>query len=586
MPRIFDAVYGYIELDELEFAIVNSPAFQRLHWIKQLGPLHIIFPSAQHSRFSHSIGVFYIVSKMIKHLENKGGRYEYKFTDESKKILKLAALLHDIGHVPLSHIGEQVLEDTYSPGLEGGEINVFDTSATGARWTGLFAKEFRGGDTKLHEALSAEIVRYDPKIDDILKECGGTDWADKGYRKKVKERIGRIIVGELDPNEPNNHISRGLLHSELDADRLDYLLRDSFFTGVGYGHIDLDYIISRLVVTKDKGVQQVCVEKKGLHTVEHYILGRFFLQTQVVFNRKVRLLDLLFADVMKFMMEKKRLGKELRLMNLETLIMHIRESSTEEGRSHGHRVYEYTDAQVFEKMRKFHDKFGGKKGDNSSEYKYIDDCIKIIMDGNIGDPVVSAQKMVDLAKHSNIRQEIEDKGKAIADEIAVQLGIEKRRIKVNAVKQRIMKYTAISGDEGKVDVEANRESVRIAIENEDGAYEKPYAARSNASVLTGLIDKALLVFNVYYVEDKNRPQEVGSIRSSIEKAFTEFKNKHFHSSSSDCGCESGEHLCQIIRSSGIDIAKEFAQEATFICRKCGRVSSDIAKLCDGIEIDG
>lgn len=577
MPRIFDAVYGYIELDNLEFAIVNSPAFQRLHWIKQLGPLHIIFPSAQHSRFSHSIGVFYIVSKMIKHLENKGGRYEYKFTDEAKKILKLAALLHDIGHVPLSHIGEQVLEETYSTGLKGNEINVFGTDATGARWTGLFDKELRGGDTKLHEALSAEIVICDPKIDEILKS--DKDWGVDGYREKVKLRIGKIIVGELDPDEPNNYISRGLLHSELDADRLDYLLRDSFFTGVGYGHIDLDYIISRLLVTKDKGVQQVCVEEKGLHTVEHYILGRFFLQTQVVFNRKVRLLDLLFADVMKFMMKSQ--GKNWQLMDLKMLLNNIRMNKTESDRSFGHRVYEYTDAQVFVKMREFHDKVGNKTG-----HDYIDDCIKIIMDGKVGNPVISAQKIVDLDKYRNICKEIENEGEGIASKIAVKLGIEKKRIKVNAVKQRIMKYTANSGDKGKDDEEANREAVRIVIENDDGTIEMLYAARSNASVLTGLIDKALLVFNVYYVIEKKKPQqEVDSIRLSIEKAFSAFKNKYFHSNSSDCGCESGEHLCQIIRSGGIDIAKDLAQEATFICRKCWRVSSDAEKLCDGTKID-
>ena len=79
MPRIFDAVYGYIELNSLEFRLVTSPIFQRLQWIKQLGPLNTIFPSAQHSRFSHSIGVYHVVKKMINCLGNRGGKYEYKF---------------------------------------------------------------------------------------------------------------------------------------------------------------------------------------------------------------------------------------------------------------------------------------------------------------------------------------------------------------------------------------------------------------------------------------------------------------------------------------------------------------------------
>lgn len=112
--RIYDAVYGYIELDEIEFELVNLPIFQRLHWIKQLGPLHTVFPSAQHSRFSHSIGVFHIVKKMLEHLENRSDNHHYKFdkNEKQEEILKFAALLHDIGHVPLSHVGEEVLKST------------------------------------------------------------------------------------------------------------------------------------------------------------------------------------------------------------------------------------------------------------------------------------------------------------------------------------------------------------------------------------------------------------------------------------------------------------------------------------------
>lgn len=581
MARIFDAVYGYIELNDVEFALVNSPAFQRLHWIKQLGPLHIIFPSAQHSRFSHSIGVFHIVSKMIKHLESKEGLYEYKFNDKEARILKLAALLHDIGHVPLSHTGEIVLKETYSTGLKGKEISVFDPDGVGAKYTDLFKKNgFWGGDTKLHEAISAEIVLYDPIIDNIMKKSKIKDWDQDGYREKVKRRIGKIIVGaELD--DQNDYIPRGLLHSELDADRLDYLLRDSFFSGVGYGQIDLDYIISRLVVTKNNSVRRVCVEDKGLHTVEHYILGRFFLQTQVVSNRKVCFLDLLFADVMTFMM--KSLVKKWHLMNLTELLENIRKSGTENDPSYGHHVYGYTDAKVFEKMRQFHDEVGHK-----TKHKYINDCIKIIMDGKVRNPAVSAQKIVDLAKHPNIKQETEDEGNAIAKKIAVQLGIKNRRIKVNVVEQRIMKYTAISGVEGKVDEEANREAVRIAIKKEDGTSEILYAAKSNASVLSGLIDKALLVFNVYYVEDKKESEEdVTRKNEVIKESFDGFVNAHFRTNLSACGCESGEHLCQVIgREGGLEIAKELSKNHEYICRKCGCVSSDSKKLCDGIEIDG
>ncbi len=194
MPRIYDAVYGYIELDEVEFALVNSPIFQRLHWIKQLGPLNTIFPSAQHSRFSHSIGVFHIMKKMIRHFEKKEkSRYYQKVALEDWRALVFAALLHDIGHVPLSHIGEQVLARTCASSMEEDSIDVKEKHAN---WKDLFPEELCGGSEKLHELLSAEIILHCQKIDEILKKVPG--WENDGFRKDMRTKIARLIVGKPD----------------------------------------------------------------------------------------------------------------------------------------------------------------------------------------------------------------------------------------------------------------------------------------------------------------------------------------------------------------------------------------------------
>ncbi len=301
MDRIFDAVYGYIELEKVEFELVTSPIFQRLHGIKQLGPLHTIFSSASHSRFSHSLGVYHIVKKMVEHLR-KNDEKGLQISDEEKKMLRYAALLHDIGHVPMSHVGERVLKETFKSSLNEREIDPFDNKAG---WRELFDKDLSCGSARLHECLSAEIVLHNEGIDQILKEV--SVWSNDEYREKVKKNIALMIVGK-----PENQLIRALLHSELDADRLDYLLRDSFFTGVRYGQVELDYIISRLKVVRDKddeGILKLCIEKKGLHTVEHYILGRFFLKTQVIYNKKVRFMDLLFADVMEYLIKDRGNGK-------------------------------------------------------------------------------------------------------------------------------------------------------------------------------------------------------------------------------------------------------------------------------------
>jgi HD superfamily phosphohydrolase len=241
--RIYDSVHGYIDLDESEFDVVTSPTFQRLHWIKQLGLLHIVFPSAQHSRFSHSLGVFHIVKKMIEHLKKPGKvGLLHEIGKDEEKTLCFAALLHDIGHVPLSHVGEKVLENTYAVVKDEKDVNAFDKSKP-VDWRTLFG-EWVGPSSDLHECLSAQIVLHDKEIDKALEKIV----AKKNERKIMKEKIAKIILGIAYDKKPFGV----LLHSELDADRLDWLLRDSAFTGVGYGHIELDYIISRLRVTIDE----------------------------------------------------------------------------------------------------------------------------------------------------------------------------------------------------------------------------------------------------------------------------------------------------------------------------------------------
>lgn len=439
--RIYDAVYGYIEFDDLEFELVTSPIFQRLHGIKQLGPLHTVFPSAQHSRFSHSIGVFHIVKKMIEHLKCEPGEpkseHKYEFRGKEKEFLKFAALLHDVGHVPLSHVGEEVLKGTAeekSKAELASQVrdSTIDLIAPAKRsWQDLFpSEEYHGGSTKLHERLSTEIVLHSQKIDGVLAKVSG--WEGKKERDDAKKKIAQIIVGKNYTDVPTL-----LLHSELDADRLDYLLRDSFFTGVGYGQIDLDYIISRLAIFRDSDdIADVCVEHKGLHTVEHYILGRFFLQTQVIFNRKVRFMDLLFQDVMRYMV--KHGNEECRLMGLEELCGCIHGGRQEDL----HKIYAYTDAQVFSKMRRLHDELDKKEKHNGAtqEEAYINDCVKTIMDGRIPEPVFpTCQLLVGLKKAEDHQKQIEGQVNEIAKKVASGLGLYEERVKANVVGQEVMK---------------------------------------------------------------------------------------------------------------------------------------------------
>ncbi len=511
--RIFDPIYGYVELDEVEFKLVNSPLFQRLHWIKQLGPLNTIFPSAQHSRFSHSIGVFHIMTKMINKLREKS-------TDDQKKCLRLAALLHDIGHVPLSHIGEQVLAESYQP-----KIRSQDVGKKPARWKDLFNEEYYSDSTKLHELLSIEILLNSKEIDNILQKY----WPGPRERKEKIKEIAKIITGKHEDTA-----LRMMLHSELDADRLDFLLRDSFFTGVEYGKIDLDYIISRFIVQKDKTKEdRLCIEEKGLHTIEHYIMGRFFLRTQVIYNRKVSFMDLLYKEVMSFLVNKEKMqnyADVCPLMSLEDVLQHIRHTTESvRDRDHLHRIYEYTDALVFDRMRKLHEALDKKEKAESAtdEEQYINDCIKTIMDGNISDPVFEDQMLFSfrtLEERRKVSSKIKDEARELAQQVASQMGIYVGRIQRVVKEEDITKYFATSEPAEEEEKGAsNEEAVRLYLKNTEWVE---FAANAPASILRPLANKRLVIFRVYYINPKREEEnETERKKKEIEAAFEGFRKK-------------------------------------------------------------
>lgn len=529
MRRIFDPVYGYIELEEDEFDLITSPIFQRLQGIKQTGPLHLVFPGAVHTRYSHSLGVFHIVKKMILHLKSRMGKKGENYFGGEREVgeLKFAALLHDIGHLPISHCGERALTAAYESKRtekykqQGAKKRVDPKQIS---WTNLFGDKYLSSSTQLHECLSVETVLKDKEIGKVLQE---TKYPPN------KENIARIIVGKHQNQRLNT-----LLHSELDADRLDYLLRDSYFTGVDYGKIDLDYIISRLIMPTEKDLEGeafLCVEDKGLHTVEHYILSKFFLTTQVLSNRRVRALEILSEEVMKYMILSK--NKDYHILDLEELLQHIRKGETD----NLHEIYAYTDAQVFTKMRKLHEDLDKKVKLNkgNEEDRYINDCIKMIMDAQIADPVESAQILVELKrneadmqakKYPSKRRRIKSEAMEIAKKAAKNLNIHQKRIKVDVKTVGLMTYTNIKDTQEKPAEEPNREAVRIYTENAQKKEDRiKFAAESKASILESLVDKELLLFNIFYVKsskEQAQKQEEDKIKK-IRNYFKGFVAKYF-----------------------------------------------------------
>ncbi len=253
-----------------------------------------------------------------------------------------------------------------------------------------------------------------------------------------------------------------------------------------------------------------------------------------------------------------------------------------------HKLYEYTDAQVFVCMRGLHDDLDRTlpkvvKPSDSEEVKqkvYINDCIKTIMDGKVPEPVRSHEILIDtktLDDKAHVER-LEREAAEIAKELARKEKIWVGRIKPNIVKQEVMKYTK---DEQEID--AREEAVKL--EYTEGKVER--AAESNATVLKDLVDKALLLFNVYYVKGKHEAKcKVDDREIVIKKAYEGFVAKNFLVKRQGCGCVSGPHMCQIVKEeNGLGKIISNVRQPKYICQRCARVSSKKQLLCMPTEIN-
>lgn len=223
-----DPIHGYIHVSyEIIWAIINHPIFQRLRRIKQMGSSYIVYHTAEHTRFAHSLGVYEIVQRMC--YENKD--IAQAIDEKDKIIVMLAALLHDIGHGPFSHAFESVFP--------------FD-----------------------HEEYSVKIIE-NSSLAHLL------DSYAEGLSKEVADIIAHRSIKTL---------LISMISSQLDADRMDYLLRDAYFTGTKYGEYDLERVLRTLRVKDGKLV----IKESGMHTIEDYIMARYHMYWQVYYHPVAR----------------------------------------------------------------------------------------------------------------------------------------------------------------------------------------------------------------------------------------------------------------------------------------------------------
>jgi len=234
-----DPVHKYIYLqDSIIWDVINTREFQRLRRIRQLGTSYFTFHGAEHSRFSHSLGAYEIARKIISQFERNG--YE-DWPREERLVCLCAALLHDIGHGPFSHSVETVFGEH-------------------------------------HEIWSRRIIEEDTEVNRVLRE--------------VDSALPASIANVIRKTYPQQ-IVVSLVSSQLDADRMDYLLRDAYCTGVNYGMYDLDRILRVLRPHQGK----IVVKESGMHAVEDYLMSRYQMYWQVYFHPVTRSSEILLRNI-------------------------------------------------------------------------------------------------------------------------------------------------------------------------------------------------------------------------------------------------------------------------------------------------
>ncbi len=268
--HINDCVHGTIGLSDLEFAIISASVFQRLHNVKQLGLGSLIYPGANYSRFSHSVGACYVVGQLLEAIERN---YDTEFDDHAKQNYRLAALLHDLGHYPLSHTVEHAINDYYS----------------GASFLATDGDDDEGGQagelpSYNHEIMGRRILEHDAEIQQVL--------SDHDYSI---EDVKSIFSGEQpDP-------LRALISSDLDCDRLDYLLRTAHHAGLPYGEVDARYLITQATLDRD-GL--FCFTPKALRAADHLLVSRYFDYTQLPFHKTVVSLEIILEKIVEDLLER------------------------------------------------------------------------------------------------------------------------------------------------------------------------------------------------------------------------------------------------------------------------------------------
>lgn len=258
---IRDPLHDLIRVDQFAYGLLQTPAFQRLRKIRQLGLAMLVYPGAEHSRFVHSLGAYHLARRVVRALLDLDRGL---FSLDEQQAIQLAALCHDIGHGPFSHLFERV--------------------------TG----EFISKDAADHETWTRKIIREDDRVVAALEAAG--------------DKVPGIVFDIINKTYKKTYAT-DIVSSQLDVDRFDYLMRDSFMTGVKYGDLDLNWLLRTLQIgttSKDgKQIKTLALDgRRGLSSVESYILGRHYMYIHVYYHKTIQAAESMLKNVLKLAIQE------------------------------------------------------------------------------------------------------------------------------------------------------------------------------------------------------------------------------------------------------------------------------------------
>ena len=294
---IKDPLYGNIRIDP---NMIDIPYFQRLRHITQNGMAYMVFPSMRHSRFEHSLGVYQIASKMIDRIRKES--LTMKLKSDSKDKIKKLALYHDLGHLPFSHTFEFAFEV-----LQYINPNIYDQILN---FTG-----FKGILFKLHEMIGIKL----------LEEMGDRELSN----------LMRDVYTKSEPDDEFKRIMKLIINSNLDADRLDYLQRDSYYSGAKFGIIDPE----RIIITMNITPEGYKFPPKAIDDLEHFFLARFHMYSSVYNHPVIEIYNRVMAYFIAFALDSSLLKfpenfEEFKTFTDESVFLALVKAKNDQNLSH------------------------------------------------------------------------------------------------------------------------------------------------------------------------------------------------------------------------------------------------------------